>query len=151
MVQRCYGLFFPRYPGISVICFLKEKKNRLHQTLVPKYAQERCSYKIVVWYAWCRFHLKCFSFIIKIYFTCSTVFTCYDFPPSLFIFVSCRLHFKFEHDRTLPICMLCTQCCVYWPPRLGRTPRNTTVLVPQYYLHKKVKIKKICPQKIKKN
>ena len=32
--------FFSRYPGLLVICFLKEKKKRLHQTLVPKYAQE---------------------------------------------------------------------------------------------------------------
>ena len=24
-----------------------------------------CSYKIVVWYAWCRFHLKCFSLLLK--------------------------------------------------------------------------------------
>ena len=104
MVQRCCGLFFLRYPGVLVICFLKEKKNRLHQTVVPKYAQEAYSYKIVVWYAWCRFHLKCFSFIIKIYFTYRTVFTCcYYFPAPSFIFVSCRLHFKFEQDCPVPI------------------------------------------------
>ena len=81
-------LFFPRY-------HVKKKKRSVCTKLsCPNMHRKLCSYKIVVWYAWCRFHLKCFSFIIKIYFTCSTVFTCYDFPPSLFIFVSCRLHFK---------------------------------------------------------
>ena len=125
MVQRCCGLFFLRYPGVLVICFLKEKKNRLHQTVVPKYAQEAYSYKIVVWYAWCRFHLKCFSFIIKIYFTCSTVFTCYYFPPSSFIFVSCRLQFKFEHFLYVYTKTSYTLCYSYCSMRSGRTPRTT--------------------------
>ena len=40
LVQRWYGLFSPRYPGLLVTCVQKDKKKRLHQTLVTKYAQE---------------------------------------------------------------------------------------------------------------
>ena len=40
LVQRWYGLFSLRYPGLLVICVQKEKKKRLYQTLVPSYVQE---------------------------------------------------------------------------------------------------------------
>ena len=97
------GTFLFRYPGLLVICFQKEKKKRLHQTLVPKYAQEALwlqNYGMVFMVS---FPLEAFLFYIKNYFTCRTVFTCYYFPPSSFIFVSYRLHFKFWHDRTIAL------------------------------------------------
>ena len=55
---------------ISTVSSIKQKEGtivRLKKRSLPIYiyAQERCSYKIVVWYAWCRFHLQCFSFIIN--------------------------------------------------------------------------------------
>ena len=86
--------FSPDTLDFWLFVFKKRKRSVCTKLSWQNMHRKLCSCKIVVWYAWCRFHLKCFSFIIKIYFTCSTVFTCYYFPPSLFIFVSCRLHFK---------------------------------------------------------
>ena len=82
---------------ISIVSSIKQKEGtivRLKRSLpIYIYAQERCSYKL--WYGMRgRFHLKCFSYI-KIYFACMHCIYLLLLSPSLFIFVSCRLHFKF--------------------------------------------------------
>ena len=94
--------FHPDTLDFWLLVFKKTKRSVCTKLSWQNMHRKLCSCKIVVWYAWCRFHLKCFSKFI--FHVCCYYLLLLSSRIIHFCF-SFYLQFKFEHDRTLPICL----------------------------------------------
>ena len=77
-----------------------------------------CSCKIVVWYAWCRFHLKCFSKFI--FHVCCYYLLLLSSRIIHFCFRGVCWYFLLPQKITRPVCLDFSNAVFCLPPELDR-------------------------------